>query len=140
MAPSIHDGDRILNDPLGPLLQGVQRGDIVVLKYPLDPSVDYIKRVIGLPGDEVVIEAGEVWVSEDSVSMLYEALSSGARVGVLAVRRGAANRITAAVDALVERGWLGRPGHWQPGAGPERPLNEAGRCAAWVRQRWLSAR
>jgi signal peptidase I len=63
MAPSIHDGDRILIDPLGPLLQGVRRGDIVVLKYPLDPSVDYIKRVIGLPGDEVVIEEGEVWVN-----------------------------------------------------------------------------
>ena len=34
---------------------------------------------------------------------------------------------------------LGCPGDWQPGAGPERPFNEAGRCAAWVRQRWLSA-
>jgi len=84
-------------------------------------------------------EAGEVWVSEDSVSMLYEALSSGARVGVLKVGRSAANRVTAGVDALVERGWLGRPGDWQPGAGPDRPLNEAGRCAAWVRQQWLSA-
>jgi len=84
-------------------------------------------------------DAGEVWVSEDSVSMLYEALSSGARVGVLRVGRGAANRVTAAVDALLERGWLGGPGDWQPAAGPEQPLNEAGRCAAWVRQQWLSA-
>jgi len=83
--------------------------------------------------------AGEVWVSEDSMSMLYEALSSGARVGVLRVRRGAANRVTAAVDALLERGWLGRPDDWQPGSGPGWPLNEAGRCAAWVRQRWLNA-
>lgn len=88
---------------------------------------------------QCMAEAGEVWVSEDSVSMLYEALSSGARVGVLKVGRSAANRVTAAVDTLVERGWLGRPGDWQPGAGPERPFNEAGRCAAWVRQRWLSA-
>jgi len=63
MTPSIHDGDRILIDPLTFLLQGVQRGDIVVLKYPLDPSVDYIKRVVGLPGDEIVIEGGQVWVN-----------------------------------------------------------------------------
>ena len=84
-------------------------------------------------------EAGEIWVSEDSVSMLYEAFSSGARVGALKVRRSTVNRVTAAVDSLVERGWLGRPGDWRPGAGPERPFNEAGRCAAWVRQRWLSA-
>lgn len=63
MAPGIHDGDRILVDHLSYVFQRVQRGDIVVLRYPLDPSVDYIKRVVGLPGDEVVIENGHVWVN-----------------------------------------------------------------------------
>src|SRR5438094_188831 len=56
MAPGIHDGDRILVDRLSYLFQDVRRGDVVVLQYPLDPSLDYIKRVIGLPGDEVRIE------------------------------------------------------------------------------------
>lgn len=63
MAPSIHDGDRILIDPVSYLFGEIERGDIVVLQYPLDPSVDYIKRVVGLPGDEVEIEAGAVWVN-----------------------------------------------------------------------------
>ncbi|MBI5434291.1 MAG: signal peptidase I [Planctomycetes bacterium] len=63
MQPGIHDGDRIVIDPFAYLFGQVKRGDVVVLKYPLDPSVDYIKRVIGLPGDEVVIEAGIVWVN-----------------------------------------------------------------------------
>lgn len=71
MAPRIHDGDRILIDHVSYLFDAVQSGDIVVLKYPLDPSVDYIKRVIGLPGDEVVLEGGRVWVNGDEVLEPY---------------------------------------------------------------------
>ena len=71
MAPRIHDGDRILIDHFSYLFSTVQHGDIVVLKYPLDPSVDYIKRVIGLPGDEVLLENGRVWVNGDEVEEPY---------------------------------------------------------------------
>ena len=63
MTPHIQDGDRILIDHFSYLFGTVTRGDIVVLKYPLDPSVDYIKRVIGLPGDDVVLEGGRVSVN-----------------------------------------------------------------------------
>ena len=82
--------------------------------------------------------AGEVWVSEDSVSMLYEALSAGAPVGLLQVARRGANRVTAGIDALVARGWVSAPGHWQPAAGPPQPLNEAQRCADWIVEHWLT--
>ncbi len=71
MSPSIHDGDRIVIDPLSYLFHSVERGDIVVLRYPLDPSVDYIKRVIGLPGDQVAIEKGEVWVNGEHLDEPY---------------------------------------------------------------------
>ncbi len=63
MRPGIEDGDRIVIDHLSYVLGGVKRGDIVVLEYPLDPSVDYIKRVIGLPGDEVRIDGRDVCVN-----------------------------------------------------------------------------
>ncbi len=71
MAPRIHDGDRILIDHLSYVFGEVQRGDIVVLKYPLDPSVDYIKRIVGLPGDDVVLEDGEVWVNGQRIDEPY---------------------------------------------------------------------
>jgi signal peptidase I len=71
MAPRIHDGDRILIDHWSYMLAPVQRGDIVVLKYPLDPSVDYIKRVIGLPGDRVVLEEGKVYVNGTELAEPY---------------------------------------------------------------------
>jgi len=63
MAPGIHDGDRILVDHLSYVLGGVERGDVVVLRCPIDPDLDYIKRVIGLPGDVVRIEDGAVYVN-----------------------------------------------------------------------------
>jgi len=73
MAPGIHDGDRILVDQLSYLFQDVERGDVVVLRYPLDPEVDYIKRVVGLPGDLVVMAGGELWVNGARLEESYVA-------------------------------------------------------------------
>ena len=65
MMPGIHDRDRILVDNLTYMLASVERGDVVVMRYPLDPSLDYLKRVVGLPGDEVVIARGRVSINGD---------------------------------------------------------------------------
>jgi len=82
-------------------------------------------------------EAGEAWVTEDSVSMIYEALTAGTRVGLLKVARSQRNRITAGVDTMVKEGWVGTPGRLQLAAGPDQPLNEAQRCADWINEHWL---
>lgn len=71
MAPGIHDGDRILVEPWSYLVGDVSRGDVVVLQYPLDPRVDYIKRVIGVPGDHVVLADGYVWVNGELLTEPY---------------------------------------------------------------------
>jgi len=80
--------------------------------------------------------AKEVWVSEDSVSMIYEALSSGARIGLLPVPRlNSHSRVLRGIDELVETGYLTPFSKWQNvGHLPPAPetLNEAERCAKIV--------
>lgn len=71
MSPGIHDGDRILVEPWSYLVGEVARGDVVVMRYPLDPSVDYIKRVVGLPGDRVTLAGGHVWVNGELLHEPY---------------------------------------------------------------------
>jgi mitochondrial fission protein ELM1 len=87
-----------------------------------------------LPGK--LSKAKEVWVSEDSVSMIYEALSSGARIGLLPVTRlHSHSRVLRGIDELVETGYLTPFSKWQTtGHLPPAPetLNEAERCAEIV--------
>ena len=83
-----------------------------------------------------------VWVTEDSVSMVYEALTAACATGVLAVparRRG--GKITRGIAALVQAGLVVRFSDWQddkqPAPAPS-PFNEAARVAAWISEKWLS--
>ncbi len=48
-----------------------QRGDVIVFRYPRDPSRDFVKRVIGVPGDEVEMRRGAVYVNGAAVQEPY---------------------------------------------------------------------
>lgn len=88
-------------------------------------------------------EAPCVWVSEDSVSMVYEALSAGAAVGILPVPRRRMSRVTRGLHRLVDDGFVTPYVAWQSGSvltPPAQTFNEAARCAQWIDEQWLSAR
>jgi len=88
-------------------------------------------------------EAADVWATEDSVSMVYEALSSGARVGLLPLPRCKPNsRVLRGLEHLVAKGWLTPFQNWSPAHGltaPPQPLQEATRCAERVLTKFFAA-
>ena len=63
MEPTLHEGQYLIVNRLSYFLDEPQRGDIIVLHFPNDRSRDFIKRIIGLPGDTVEISNGEVRVN-----------------------------------------------------------------------------
>ena len=58
MHPTFESGDYLIIDQLTYRFEDIKRGDVVVFRYPNKPSVFYIKRIIGLPGETVTIERG----------------------------------------------------------------------------------
>src|SRR6185369_14716071 len=73
MMPTLTDQERIFINKFtyhfG--LGSIERGDMVVFWFPLDPSKSYIKRVIAVPGDSVHIDAGQVFVNGKPLSEGY---------------------------------------------------------------------
>ncbi len=64
MLPTIKNGDKLQTMMLNAESRAkLVRGDIIPFRYPKDPSKSYIKRLIGLPGDTIEIQKGEVWVN-----------------------------------------------------------------------------
>ena len=87
MMPSLEDQERIFVNKFVYRLEPIQRGDIVVFRYPRDPSKSFIKRVIGVAGDRIRIDAGRVLVNgkpleEDYVPNDYADRRSSAEIVV----------------------------------------------------------
>ena len=116
-----------------------------------DTSADWLSQKLA--------RASLVWVSEDSMSMAYEALTSGAPTGLLHVdlrdhdrsedadkghaRNRPNNRIAAAIRALRDSGRIISTKQWLDGQQPQiinAPLREADRCAQQILQRWPDLR
>src|ERR1700747_1871951 len=71
MAPLLSDQERIFINKFVYHFEPVERGDVVVFWYPLDRTKSFIKRVVGLPGDEVEIRRGRVFINGTALEENY---------------------------------------------------------------------
>jgi signal peptidase I len=71
MLPRLEDRDRLFINKFVYHIAAIERGDVVVFRYPRDPEKSYIKRVIALPGDSIRIEHGTVWLNGNPLREEY---------------------------------------------------------------------
>lgn len=71
MEPGIHTNERILVNLLVYRFGYPSRGDIIVFRYPRNPSREYIKRVVGVSGDKIAIKNGLVFINGNMLQEVY---------------------------------------------------------------------
>ncbi len=87
MMPGLEDQERIFVNKFVYRIEAISRGDVIVFRYPRDPSKSFIKRVIGVAGDKIRIEEGVVYVNgvpitEDYVPPQYSDWRSQPEISV----------------------------------------------------------
>lgn len=66
MDETFHNGDYLIVDQISYYFEKPSRGDVIIFRYPKDPSKFFIKRVIGLPGDTITIEDTTVTIENEA--------------------------------------------------------------------------
>jgi len=123
MMPTLRDGDFILVNKFAygirlPVINTKiidigepQRGDVVVFRYPEDPAVDYIKRIVGLPGDHIAYRDKRLYINGEPLKYQEQGLYQGSGVGI---SMSGARLLTEQLDSanhsiLIERNGYRRP-------------------------------
>jgi signal peptidase I len=76
MVPTLSDGQFVMVNRLVYKYSDPSHGDVVVFHYPRDPDQEYIKRIIGLPGDTVSLKNGQVYLNGQQLDEPYIAAST----------------------------------------------------------------
>lgn len=71
MENTIMTGDKVIGNRLSYLFSSPKRGDIIIFQFPDDKTQDYVKRVIGLPGETVTIKEGNVYIDGELLNEDY---------------------------------------------------------------------
>ena len=71
MEPNLMTGEYLIVNRLSYRTGNPQRGDIIVFHPPVEPKEEYIKRIIGLPGDDVEVKNGQVYINGQLLDETY---------------------------------------------------------------------
>lgn len=71
MSPNFEDGELLLTEKVSYRFNEPKRGDVVVFQAPVGRNVDFIKRIIGLPGDVVAVKGGSIVVNGQKLDEVY---------------------------------------------------------------------
>ena len=72
MEPNFHNSDYLIIDELTYRFKAPERGDVIVFKYPNNPSQKYIKRIIGLPDETIEIQNNQIIISKYLDTMVLD--------------------------------------------------------------------
>ena len=72
MEPGLQEGERILVSKVVYKLHEPERGDVIVFRHPRNPDEKWIKRIIALPGEEVEVKEGKVYIYQDGNTLILE--------------------------------------------------------------------
>lgn len=101
-------GDRILVSKFDYVLHNPERWDVIVFKYPLNARMNYIKRLVGLPGEKLLVKGGDVYVRSNESDPWTIARKPPHKIRAM---RQAVADTKYQPAALIEAGW---PSLWQP--------------------------
>ena len=71
MEPTFQNNEYIITDKISYRFGKPNRGDVVIFKAPVNPDVDYIKRIIGLPGETVMVQSGRIYIDGKMLNEPY---------------------------------------------------------------------